>query len=127
MKKILFVDDSKVQLMLARKYTNEIDPSLEVVTELSGPSSLEIFDQLKDDLLLAVLDFNMEPIDGLELLKQFANRFPVDRLVICSANAQQILADKVEAYGASFIQKPLTKEKLEQAINNARVRIKATA
>lgn len=127
MKKILFVDDSKVQLMLATKFSREIDPTLEIITETSGERVLEFFDEIKDHLLLAVLDFNMEPLNGFELMERLATQFPVERILICTANAQQVLADKIRQRGGQFMVKPLTKEKLAEVIASAKSKHKASA
>lgn len=113
--------------MLATKFSREIDPTLEIITETSGERVLEFFDEIKDHLLLAVLDFNMEPLNGFELMERLATQFPVERILICTANAQQVLADKIRQRGGQFMVKPLTKEKLAEVIASAKSKHKASA
>ncbi len=112
MNKILVIDDSKVHLLMAGKFSHELNPEIEVVSATSGPEGLSLFEKNKSEIRLALIDYNMAPMNGYEVLEVLVKDLKPSQVVICSANVQQILAEKIKALGSQFIAKPLTKEKL---------------
>lgn len=116
-KKIIFVDDSSVHLMLAEGMTKGLRSDLDVICFKSGVEALKNIPKIKDEMSLALIDYNMTPMNGLELLEELMKDIPTHKLYICSANIQKAIEEKVLKLGATFVMKPLTKVKLKEILD----------
>lgn len=108
--KILIVDDSR----LARKVVVSLltTQQYQVIEAASGPEALEILSR-EQDILLAIVDYNMPQMDGLQLIKEMRKNFPKEQLAIIgiSAYGTNVLSAKFIKHGANdFITKPFLNE-----------------
>ena len=92
-------------------------PEINVVTAQSGEEALEKFATIEGDIVIAFIDYNMEGMNGLELITQLQG---VDhsKFLLCTANIQESIYKKAAKQGISLIEKPLTKEKFKTVVNN---------
>lgn len=117
MNKILAVDDSVVQLTFVRKFAMELLPEYEVITAKSGEEAMEMVKNGASEICLAIIDYNMGGMTGLDLLKEIKNDIAPQKICICTANAQKLIEEQVLEAGANYIPKPFTKQKFEAMIN----------
>jgi PAS domain S-box-containing protein len=74
--KILFVDDNKEYLMLAKLFMEKIDKNLNVVTVDSAIKALELLEQKNYDLIIS--DYQMPTIDGLDFLELIRKKLELE-------------------------------------------------
>jgi two-component system, chemotaxis family, chemotaxis protein CheY len=107
---ILVVDDSRVSRMLIRAIIAHADPQAVVIEASNGEEALT--KTQTTPITIATLDLNMPGMDGLVLAKQLIERFPGAKIGLLTANIQEMVRQKAEALGISFISKPITEEKI---------------
>ncbi|OUD13969.1 response regulator transcription factor [Thioflexithrix psekupsensis] len=107
---ILIVDDSRVSRMLIRAIITQADPHAEIIEASTGEEALAKVDNL--NITIATLDLNMPGIDGLALASKLLLKFPRAKIGLLTANIQEMVRQKAEALGISFISKPITEEKI---------------
>jgi two-component system, chemotaxis family, chemotaxis protein CheY len=107
---ILIVDDSRVSRMLIRAIITQADPHAEIIEASTGEEALAKVDSLS--ITIATLDLNMPGIDGLALASKLLQKFPNAKIGLLTANIQDMVRQKAEALGISFISKPITEEKI---------------
>ena len=89
----------------------------EVIEAEEGPDGLEKYFLEKPDLVF--LDLTMKDMYGLDVLSKLRELDPNARVVIASADIQDMTRDLVAEAGAdAFINKPLTPEKVIEAMNS---------
>ena len=89
----------------------------EVIEAEDGAGGLETYFLEKPDLVF--LDLTMKDMYGLDVLEKLRELDPDSRVIIASADIQDMTRDLVVQAGANaFINKPLTQEKVIQALNN---------
>lgn len=103
--RILVVDDEPgIRKALTRLFTNH---GYEVRTAASGAEAVALLEDFTPDVVVS--DFKMEGMNGLELLRLVAQRFPAARRILLSG-----FADIDEEPGVKMIAKPyVTRELLE--------------
>lgn len=121
-KKILIVDDSSMSRRMMRRIVESA--GYEVVEAEEGAAALEQFFLEKPDLVF--LDLTMKDMYGLDVLVKLRELDPEARVIIASADIQDLTREMVEAAGANaFINKPLSPEKvlqvLESVMNEAKL------
>src|SRR5215213_6441002 len=115
MKKILIVDDSAMSRRILRRIVESI--GYEVVEADEGAAGLEQYFLEKPDLVF--LDLTMKDMYGLEVLEKLRELDPAARVIIASADIQDSTREMVQAAGANaFINKPLSPEKVLQAMES---------
>ncbi len=127
---LLAVDDSRLHLMFVEKFSKELAPDLKVVKAESGEEALKVVGALDDDLVMAIIDYKLDILqkqicsliitdmrmprmNGIELLDELLPKLSADKMVLCTANAQAIIEQKVKSRGAHHFVKPFTKEKFK--------------
>lgn len=120
---VLVVDDSKLARIVAGKALNQLRPEWTRVEAASAAEALEIYEGGAIDL--ALIDFNMTEMDGLELAEALRARAPEMPLAIITANIQDEIIARARAINASFVPKPVTAEGLEGFVSGAGLRLKA--
>jgi len=114
-KKILIVDDSAMSRRMMRRMIESAGH--EVIEAEEGPDGLEKYFLEKPDLVF--LDLTMKDMYGLDVLSKLRELDPNARVVIASADIQDMTRDLVAEAGAdAFINKPLTPEKVIEAMNS---------
>ena len=113
--KVLIVDDSEVQLSLARKYFNGSE-RIEVIGSASnGEEAIKLIDKTDFDIL--ILDIVMPLIDGIGVLKYMSeNNIKKNVIILTSFNEEDTIR-KCSEYGVKYYGlKPFDMDKLEELI-----------
>ena len=114
-KKILIVDDSAMSRRMMRRIIE--NAGHEVIEAEEGPDGLEKYFLEKPDMVF--LDLTMKDMYGLDVLGKLRELDPNARVVIASADMQDLTRELVTEAGAdAFINKPLTQEKVVEAMNS---------
>ena len=114
-KKILIVDDSAMSRRMMRRIIE--NAGHEVIEAEEGPDGLEKYFLEKPDMVF--LDLTMKDMYGLDVLGKLRELDPNARVVIASADIQDQTRELVRTAGAdAFINKPLTPEKVIEAMNS---------
>lgn len=111
--KVLIVDDSSLARRTVRAMLEEMGHTVEEAAD--GAQALERYYLQTPDLV--VLDMVMTGMYGLEVLAKIRELNPAARVIVATADIQQSTQEQVRAAGAAgFINKPLNRQKLGQAI-----------
>jgi CheY-like chemotaxis protein len=115
---ILVVDDDPVQHALMKTYLRDWQASY-------AYSAAEALNILKlEGNLLVVADLYMPEMDGLEFLRRIKQANGIVQVIVITASEQmEDLVRALEAGANDFLLKPLNKQALEDALENALSRI----
>ncbi len=109
-KRILLVDDSRVARLTLQYLIKLTDDQAEITQAADGAEALAIFQPQAFDL--ALLDFNMPGIDGLELARLIREQDAAIHLVLVTANIQDAIVARAKVMGVDFLGKPVDAEQL---------------
>ena len=116
----LVVDDSRAMRMILARTLREV--GYEVREAANGREALEVITREKNAVKLALVDWNMPEINGLELLKQIRANQELNSLKVIMVTTETELDQMtaaLEAGADEYVMKPFTKdillEKLELA------------
>ena len=114
MKKILFIDDSKMQLQVLRGLMKK---DYEVFTSESGFDGIDVAKKQQPDVIF--LDYGMPVISGTETLERLranekTKHIPVVFLTGVDDKEEATAALKLKPQG--YLLKPVTREQLEDTI-----------
>jgi CheY-like chemotaxis protein len=123
--KVLIVDDSKLARMVMASAFRRIRPEWELVEASGAEQALAAISSHAVDI--ALVDFNMPGIDGLELLADIRKTQPKMPMAVVSANMQNEIIARARELDAAFIPKPLTDEALGAFLSGAALRLKSKA
>ena len=107
-KRALVVDDSSLALMMVRKIFTTRFPDWELIEARNGDEAL----QVGGEVHMALLDFNMPGMNGIELAEKLMIKYPQVALYLVTANIQERMQQKADALGIGFIKKPISESKL---------------
>ena len=113
--RVLLVDDEEgfVQV-LAKRLTKR---KFEVVTAYSGAEAIKML--RKHDVDIAVVDFKMEGLDGIEVLKVFKMMAPEMPVIILTGHGCIAAMADGQRYGAAdYLSKPYNFEDLVEKIHS---------
>lgn len=112
--KILIADDSKFMRFQLRKICEEFSP--EIIEEAgTGIEAIRKCEKINPDLIF--MDITMPQMDGVEATKIIKERWPEQKLIICSAIAESRHVKETLAMGADeIIKKPFSKEEIVNAV-----------
>lgn len=115
--RVMVVDDSPIQEMHIRKLLEGTD--YEVATYCrSGEEALAVYGEVLPDVV--TMDIIMPGMDGLETAQAILDEHPEARIIMVSSLAYDDTYEEAESIGAkSFIDKPIDKDKLLQALRKA--------
>lgn len=119
---VLLVDDSKLARIVAGKALAALQPEWERVEAGNASEALAIIERQQIDV--AILDFNMPDKDGLELALELRTAFPNMPIAVITANVQDEIIARVRALNATFVAKPVTQDALGGFISGAALRLK---
>jgi CheY-like chemotaxis protein len=120
--KALIVDDSKLARMVMASAFRRIRPDWTLIETSNAEEALAAIAGGAVDL--ALIDFNMPGIDGLELVAGIRKTHPVMPVALVSANVQNEIIGRARELNAAFIPKPLTDETLAAFLSGAALRLK---
>lgn len=113
--KILIVDDSALSRRILTKILSR--EGREIIEANNGLSAIEIFSLEKPDLVF--LDLNMPDIPGLEVLKNIRDINPEAKIIVATADLQEITKNIVLENGAiAIINKPFDENEIQNLLNS---------
>ena len=119
---VLIVDDSKLARMVMISAFRRIRPEWELVEATNADEAIKIVS--KGSVDIALVDFNMPDIDGLELVSRIRAAQPNMPVAVVSANVQDEIIGRARELKAAFIAKPLTDEALGAFLSGAALRLR---
>jgi len=126
--KLLIVDDEPLARARLRMLLQELavdDMVLEVVAEaIDGPSALHRLKETAVDVIL--LDVHMPGLDGVALSRDLRQRADPPVVIFVSAHAEHAL-EAFEVEAADYLHKPVTRSRLQEALERARRRLRTPA
>jgi CheY-like chemotaxis protein len=120
--KVLVVDDSKLARMVMASAFRRIRPEWILVETGSADEAMAAVS--KGGVDIALIDFNMPDIDGLELVASIHKTHPGMPVAVVSANVQDEIIGRARELNAGFIPKPLTDDALSAFLSGAALRLK---
>jgi len=119
MEKILVIDDEKPTLMMFR--LTLAAGGYEVFTAENGQQGLEVFSRERPSIVLT--DIKMPGMNGIEVLKRIKQIDPLAEVIVITGHGDMDLAIQALNLDATdFINKPIQRHLLEQAIRRAQER-----
>lgn len=103
---ILVVDDSTVSRMMIKAIIKEQLPDAAIVEASSGDDALTKVAGLSFDM--AIVDYNMPGMNGLELFEALASRTTIARRALLTANIQTAIVERAKQAGVVFLNKPIS-------------------
>jgi len=120
--KVLIVDDSKLARMVMMSALRRIRPDFALI---EAPNAADALDAISNSAVdIAMIDFNMPGLDGLELVARIRRTRPQMPIAIVSANIQEEIISRARELNAAFIAKPLTDEAVSAFLSGAVLRLK---
>ena len=120
---VLVVDDSKLARINAGKALTRLQPEWKRIEASSAAEALEIV--AREQIDLALIDYNMEEKDGLALAADLRGANPTMPIAIITANIQDEIIARARELNASFVAKPLTEEGLQGFVSGAALRLRS--
>jgi CheY-like chemotaxis protein len=111
---ILIIDDSQLARNMVSGMVRGARPDWEIVTAKNADDALEKVNDVVPDV--AIVDFNMPGMDGLNLSCELHQRFPDLDISILTANVQDSIRRKVTDKGFRFVEKPITQDKMRELL-----------
>jgi CheY-like chemotaxis protein len=123
--KVLVVDDSRLARMVMASAFRRLRPEWEMIEATGADEALAAVATGSVDM--ALVDFNMPGIDGLELVAKMRDQHPAMPIALVSANLQDEIIARARELKAAFVPKPLTDEALAAFFSGALLRLKKAA
>lgn len=117
MTSILIVDDSKTSRMMLRHWLQGFQPNAQFVEAESGEEGLLRLEENSGSFSIAVVDYNMVGMNGLDFIQQVSDRVDPKRILLCTANIQDIIRERAASMGVTFMAKPITPVKIKQFLS----------
>lgn len=115
--RVLLVDDDEASL---RSFRRAFQSEYEIEVASSGEAALEVLarDARFD---LALVDYSMEKMTGLELLHRMQGQYPgIARFVLTAhADLPEVAAASSSGLAVAVLMKPWTREEIAQAVKRA--------
>lgn len=123
MEKILVIDDEKPTLAMFGLLLGAY--GYNVLTAESGAAGLELFREERPSIVLT--DIKMAGIDGFEVLQRIKEIDPKTEVIVITGHGDMDLAIQALNLNATdFINKPIQKHTLDNALRQAKERLKLT-
>ena len=120
---VLIVDDSKLARIVVGKAVNAAKPDWARMEAGSAEEALQIIAAHKPEV--AIFDFNMPGMNGIELAEKVRGEHPDMPIAIATANVQDEVIARARAAGAVFVPKPITEDSLRGFLSGAALQLKA--
>lgn len=108
---VLIVDDSSLARLMLRNVISKNFHAWEVMEARNGSEAVQLTTAQQPDL--ALLDYNMPDINGLELALELMQIHPNLHIYLVTANVQDATRHRAEAAGVGFVTKPVSADQLE--------------
>ena len=113
----LVIDDSRAVRKILRQYLEDLN--FEVLDAEDGRDALEKFEQVRGRIDLALVDWNMPRMGGLDFVKA-VRALPygqtVQMMMVTTETEIERIATALEAGANEYVMKPFTKEMIEEKI-----------
>ncbi|HWP15059.1 MAG TPA: response regulator [Xanthobacteraceae bacterium] len=120
--KVLVVDDSRLARLVMASAFRRLRPDWDLMEATCADEALSAIKSAAVDI--ALIDFNMPVVDGLELVARIRTTAPEMPIAVVSANLQDEIIARTRELNAAFIAKPLTDEALGAFLSGAALRLK---
>jgi|GEM_PF-3606281 len=124
---VLIIDDNETNLLVLEAFLESFDPA-QILTATGGFQALEIASQVKCDLILT--DIQMPDLNGFEtaeLMRGLGEHYSQVPIIGISAGSKTENIPKCKAVGMNgYVEKPLSKDALENTINGVRPRVQTS-
>jgi len=120
--RVLVVDDSKVARTSLINALRRVRPECSWVEAATPDKALETLSS--DPVDLALIDFNMPGMTGLELAAAIRKIRPHMPMAIVTANIQTEIISGARTLNAAFLAKPVTDEALGAFLSGASLRLR---
>jgi len=114
-KTALIVDDSKLSRAMIRAILLQHFPEWKILEAGDAEEALQITESAID---VMTLDMNMPGMDGITLGTELRQRYPQASISLITANIQNAVREKADSAGLYFVAKPITEEKILDAIGH---------
>jgi len=114
-KKLLIVDDSKVSRMLIRTHILARHPDWLITEAACGEDAIKSVDAELPDY--CTMDINMPGISGTDAAEQILSKYPSIKMVVFSANIQEVHHNRARSLGSILVAKPVTEKSIALALN----------
>ncbi|MCD8514658.1 MAG: response regulator [Burkholderiaceae bacterium] len=115
-KKLLIVDDSRVSRMIIKSKVESLQLGWQVLEAASGDEAVANAPAWAPDFV--TMDVNMPGMNGFDAAQRLLALCPEVRMVLLTANIQESSRERAEAMGVKFIQKPVTAQAIQQAVDH---------
>ena len=122
---VLIVDDSKLARLVVAKALTALRPDWTRVEAGNAEQALAVLEQTSVDI--ALLDFNMPGIVGLDLAAELRRKYPTMPIAVITANIQDEIIARAREVDAAFLPKPITEDALSGFLSGAALRLRAAA
>jgi len=116
--KTLIVDDEALARNRLRSLVDELDVGEIIAEAKNGQQAIEAIQQQHPDIVL--MDIRMPGMDGLEAAKHIASMENPPAVIFTTAYGDYAL-DAFDTHAIDYLLKPIRKERLEDAINRAKI------
>lgn len=118
---ILICDNDEISLEINKKYIELFSAKLHITTHLSCytrscPEPEQMIQ--RDTIHIAILDIELDDINGIELAKRLLNRNP-DTLIIFVTHHSEFALDAFDILAFGFIKKPINQNHFETLFKRA--------
>ncbi len=115
---ILLVDDEESVRSLGNRMLERL--GFKVLIAVDGQQALEIFRELRDEIVLVILDLTMPYMDGEETFRELRRIDPKARVIMSSGYTESEITPRFAGKRLSgFLQKPYTLDTLIQRLRDA--------
>jgi len=119
--KILVADDDYINRRLLISLLKKELYQVDVIEAIDGKTALELCRQHLD-IQLILLDIEMPIMDGAEFLKIYIKDKSLPKIPILAISSNDLRIKEIVNLGAdAFLMKPITEEKLMDAIRNSQI------
>ncbi len=115
--KIMTADNEKLALEGLTRTVQKVLPSVEIVSFRDPAEALEY--GMKEEIDIAFLDINMNPVNGIELARQLREVNPRINIIFTTGYSEYT-GDAMKLHASGYIMKPVTIEKVRREIEDLR-------
>lgn len=111
---VMVVDDSLLARRMIAHFVQKMRPEWQVVEAENAEEALAR-DEVRQAMLFTI-DLNMPGMDGIEFAAKVREVNTTAKLNLVTANIQDAVRRRAESIGCAFITKPITEDKIAQAL-----------
>jgi CheY-like chemotaxis protein len=118
-KKIIIVEDNKINMLLAKTLVKSILPNALIIELVNGKEAVDQFETINPDLIL--MDIQMPIMNGYQATQEIRKLKNGTEIPIIALTAGAVLGEREKCLAAGmndYASKPIVKESLEKLIQN---------